>query len=182
MGSIVIKLCGIDEAGRGPLCGPLVVSGVVLHKNIDALDDSKKLSSKKREILFEKIIQNSDYFISFSSNIDIDRYGLSFCINRSIREIQQNIQATRYLIDGNTTFKATNISCEIKADQKYAQVMAASILAKVSRDRYMIEQAKIYPKYNFDKHKGYPTKEHRQLIQLYGLTPIHRRTFKGCKS
>ncbi len=176
MGCIVI-FCGIDEAGRGPLCGPLVVAGVVLNEKIHGLNDSKKLSPAKREFLYDKIVSNSTYFVSFSSNDDIDKYGLSYCINRSTKDIIKNIKADTYLIDGNTTFKVPNISCETKADQKYKEVMAASILAKVSRDRYMIKQSKIYPDYGFEKHKGYGTKAHYIAIKKHGLCAIHRKSF-----
>ncbi len=170
--------CGIDEAGRGPLCGPLVVAGVVLNSKIVGLNDSKKLTAKKREILYDKIISDAEYFISFSSNSDIDDHGLSYCLNRSIKEIIKNIKADSYLIDGNTTFGVDGVVCEIKADQKYDEVMASSILAKVSRDRYMTKQAQIYPNYGFEKHKGYGTKAHYEAIYRYGLTAIHRKSFK----
>ncbi len=170
--------CGIDEAGRGPLCGPLVVAGVILNNKIDGLNDSKKLSAKNRDILYDKIVLNSNYFISFSSNYEIDKYGLSCCMSKSIKEIIKNIKADLYLIDGNTTFKVPNISNEIKADQKYHEVMCSSILAKVSRDRHMISQHKLYPNYGFDKNKGYGTKTHYEAIKKYGLTPIHRKSFK----
>jgi len=172
------NLCGIDEAGRGPYAGPLVVAGVVLHNNIDELNDSKKLSEKKRELLYDKIIQNSSYHIVFSSNDDIDNFGLSACLKNSIQEIQQNVEAQEYLMDGNTTFGVENLKFLVKADAKIAEVSAGSILAKVSRDRYMCEISKKYPNYGFEKHKGYGTKAHTQAIKEFGYSKIHRKSFK----
>lgn len=172
------SLCGIDEAGRGPFAGPLVVSGVLLNKKIDGLADSKKLSEKKREALFDIIKENSIYKIVFISNITIDKDGLSLCLQNALKEIMQTIEAKRYLFDGNTTFGISNLECKIKADQTIAQVSAASILAKVSRDRYMCKIASLYPQYGFEKHKGYGTKLHKDAIRKYGLTNIHRKSFK----
>ena len=172
------KLCGIDEAGRGPFAGPLVVAGVVLNKKIDGLNDSKKLTAKKREQLFEKIVKNSRYHIVFKTNQDIDNDGLSKCIKDSIKEIQQNIDTDKYLMDGNTTFGLANLDCLIKADQTIPEVSAGSILAKVSRDRFMCKIAEKYPLYSFEKHKGYGTKLHTEAIIKYGFTDLHRRTFK----
>ena len=172
------NLCGIDEAGRGPFAGPMVVAGVKLNKQIDELNDSKKLSEKKREKLYDIIIQNSQYHIVFTSAKDIDKFGISKCIKNSILEIISNIKTSKYLMDGNTTFNIENIKCEIKADTKVAEVAAASILAKVSRDRYMVDIASKYPQYSFEKHKGYGTKLHTQAIKEYGLSPIHRKSFK----
>jgi ribonuclease HII len=171
-------LCGIDEAGRGPFAGPMVVAGVKLHKQIDELNDSKKLTEKKREKLYDIIINNSNYHIVFSSAKDIDTLGISTCIKNSIIEIMNNIEAKQYLMDGNTVYNIPNISCKIKADASVSEVAAASILAKVSRDRFMIEISKKYPLYNFEKHKGYGTKAHTQAIIKHGLCDIHRKSFK----
>jgi ribonuclease HII len=172
------KLCGIDEAGRGPLAGPLVVAGVVLKKNIDGLNDSKKLTAKKREELYDKIINNSYYHIVSTSNIDIDKIGLSKAIKNSINEIMEHINTDEYLMDGNTSFGIDNLKHKIKADATVVQVSAASILAKVTRDRYMCQISSKYPNYEFEKHKGYGTKKHIELIKIYGLSPIHRKSFK----
>jgi len=172
------NLCGIDEAGRGPFAGPLCVAGVVLLNDIDALDDSKKLTEKKREKLFDIIKKNSIYHIVFSSAEKIDEVGLSKCLQDSITEIMQNIEAKEYLMDGNTAFGIENLKFLIKADASISEVSAASILAKVSRDRYMCEIAKKYPEYGFEKHKGYGTQLHTDAIIKNGYTPIHRRTFK----
>ncbi len=172
------NLCGIDEAGRGPFAGPLVVSGVVLTNDIKELDDSKKLTEKKREKLFDIIKANSIYHIVFTSAKKIDEVGLSICLQDSIKEIMKNIEAKQYLMDGNTAFGIKNLHYLIKADAQIQEVSAASILAKVSRDRYMCEIASSYPQYSFETHKGYGTKKHIEAIIQHGYSDIHRRSFK----
>jgi len=171
-------LCGIDEAGRGPLAGPLVVAGVVLKEQIKELNDSKKLTEKKREALFKEVIKSSDYHIDFKSAKDIDTKGISTCIKESIQEIMQNINASEYLMDGNTSFNIPTLQHKIKADASVVEVSAASILAKVSRDRYMCEIAKDFPNYNFEKHKGYGTKAHIEKIKEFGRSNEHRVSFR----
>ena len=174
------NLCGIDEAGRGPLAGPLVVAGVILEKDILGLNDSKVLSEKKREKLFDEIKEKSKYHIVFKSAKEIDDFGISFCLKSSILEIMEQLQefSTNFLMDGNTNFGIENLQKEIKADAKYAQVSAASILAKVSRDRFMDEISPLYANYNFHKHKGYGTKAHIEVIRKFGRSDIHRFSFK----
>ncbi|WP_164469314.1 ribonuclease HII [Aliarcobacter cryaerophilus] len=174
------NLCGIDEAGRGPLAGPLVVAGVILEKDILGLNDSKVLSEKKREKLFDEIKEKSKYHIVFKSAKEIDDFGISFCLKSSILEIMQNLQefSDNFLMDGNTNFGIENLQKEIKADAKYAQVSAASILAKVSRDKFMDEISPLYANYNFHKHKGYGTKAHIETIREFGRSDIHRFSFK----
>ncbi|WP_320036489.1 ribonuclease HII [Halarcobacter sp.] len=171
-------LCGIDEAGRGPLAGPLVVAGVVIINKIDELDDSKKLTEKKREELYPKIIENTKYHIVFKSAKEIDEKGISSCLKSSIQEIMENLEAVEYLMDGNTSFGISNLAHKIKADATIKEVSAASILAKVSRDRYMYEIAPQFKDYDFDKHKGYGTKAHIEKIKQYGRSSEHRKTFK----
>jgi len=173
-----MEICGIDEAGRGPIAGPMVFAGVVLLKEIDGITDSKKLTPKKREELYEKIIKNSINHIVWIYPDEIDKRGLSFCIKKALNEIKQNIKAKKYLFDGNTNFGISGIEPIIKGDLKIKEIGAASILAKVSRDRYMIEIDKKYPHYNFKKHKGYITKEHVALIKKYGFCEIHRKSYK----
>jgi len=174
----VIKgLCGIDEAGRGPWAGPMSIAGVKLHKDIAELNDSKKLSEKKRELLYDIIVKNSSYHIVSIDNNTIDKLGLSACLKNAIEEIINNIDASSYLMDGNTSFGIENLEHKIKADATISEVSAASILAKVTRDRYMIEISKDYPKYDFHKHKGYGTKAHKEAILEYGFCPIHRRSY-----
>ncbi|OCL81853.1 ribonuclease HII [Arcobacter porcinus] len=174
------NLCGIDEAGRGPLAGPLVVAGTILLENIDGLNDSKVLSQKRRETLFEEIKQKSKYHIVFKSAKQIDEFGISYCLKSSIEEIIENLKefTNSFLMDGNTNFGIQNLQKEIKADAKYPSVSAASILAKVSRDRFMSEISSKYPNYNFDKHKGYGTKAHVEAIREFGRSDIHRNSFK----
>ncbi|HRM35253.1 MAG TPA: ribonuclease HII [Aliarcobacter cryaerophilus] len=174
------NLCGIDEAGRGPLAGPLVVAGVILEKEILGLNDSKVLSEKKREKLFDEIKEKSKYHIVFKSAKEIDDFGISFCLKSSILEIMEKLQefSDNFLMDGNTNFGIQNLQKEIKADAKYAQVSAASILAKVSRDRFMDEISPLYANYNFHKHKGYGTKAHIEAIREFGRSDIHRFSFK----
>jgi ribonuclease HII len=173
-------LCGIDEAGRGPIAGPLVVAGVVIKKEIKGLNDSKVLSEKKREALFPEIIENSSYHIVFTDAKTIDEKGLSACLKNSISEIMSELKrdASEFLMDGNTSFGIQALNHKIKADATVQEVSAASILAKVSRDRYMCEIAENYPLYNFHKHKGYGTKAHVELIKEYGRCDEHRYTFK----
>lgn len=174
------KLCGIDEAGRGPLAGPLVVAGAVINKEIKGLNDSKILSEKKREQLFLRIKENCSYHIVFTSPKDIDKKGLSACLKASIKEIMQKLEANadEFLMDGNTSFGIANLQHKIKADATVQEVSAASILAKVSRDRYMCEIASKYPNYSFEKHKGYGTKAHKEAIKEFGRCEEHRFSFK----
>ncbi len=175
---MIENLCGIDEAGRGPFAGPLVVAGVILKKDIDELNDSKKLTEKKREKLFDIIKQNSLHHIVFKSSELIDEKGLSYCLRTSIQEIMENLNTCEYLMDGNTTFGIENLKCLVKADATIKEVSAASILAKVSRDRYMYEISEKYPQYLFGKHKGYGTKAHIEAIKEFGYCVEHRKSFK----
>lgn len=178
-------VAGVDEAGRGPLAGPVVCACVIMpmekDKIIDEINDSKKLSAKKREILFDKIKQIAiDYKIEFVDEKIIDeinilnatKMGMENCINAL------NQKPEIVLIDA---VKGLNIPYEsesiIHGDALSYNIAAASILAKVSRDRYMEEMDKIYPEYNFAKHKGYGTKEHIQNLQKYGKCKIHRESF-----
>ncbi len=173
-------LCGIDEAGRGPIAGPLVVAGAILIDEINGLNDSKVLSEKKREKLFEEITKKSKFHIVFTDAKTIDEKGLSSCLKSSILEIMEKLKndCDEFLMDGNTTFGISNLNCKIKADATVPQVSAASILAKVSRDRYMMNISKDFPNYNFDKHKGYGTAAHVEAIKKFGRSSEHRHTFK----
>jgi ribonuclease HII len=171
------NLCGIDEAGRGCLAGPLVVAGVVLKIPIDGLDDSKKLTPKKREKLFETIKENSHYKIIFTDNQTIDKIGLSKALHNSIKEIKEHFKDHNILMDGNTNFGVAGVEWMVKADAKVPAVSAASILAKVSRDRYMVKVSQEFPEYDFAKHKGYGTKEHINMIKRYGYCSLHRKSF-----
>ena len=174
----ILMLCGIDEAGRGPLAGDLVIAGCILHSNVDGLNDSKKLSEKKRETLYEKIIKNSSYHVVKFSAKQIDEDGISKCLACGLKEIMQNLQSDDYLFDGNTNFGVEGIETMIKADGKVAEVSAASIIAKVTHDRDILKEAIKYPQYEFQKHKGYGTALHIEMIKKYGYCEIHRRSYK----
>ncbi|MEY3001983.1 MAG: hypothetical protein RLZZ428_358 [Pseudomonadota bacterium] len=172
------NLCGIDEAGRGPLAGSLVIAGVVLTSPIEGLMDSKKLSEKKREILYEMVIQNAQYHIVSFSAAEVDRLGISQCLQNGLQQIQSHLPNRAYLFDGNSSFGVPHISTMVKADTQIAQVSAASILAKVTHDKEMYEIAKKYPQYGFEKHKGYGTKAHIDAILKHGRCEAHRHTFR----
>ncbi|BDY13200.1 ribonuclease HII [Hydrogenimonas cancrithermarum] len=172
------NLCGIDEAGRGPLAGPLVMAGVVLYEPIDGLTDSKQLTEKRREQLYETITKDAAYHIVIFDAAVIDEQGISACLICGLKEIMLTLSADGYLFDGNTTFGIQGLRSQIKADVDIAEVSAASILAKVTRDRIMIEMGKNYPEYGFEKHKGYGTKAHIEAIRKNGYSPIHRKSFR----
>lgn len=173
-----MKLCGIDEAGRGPLAGPLYIAGVILDEAIQGLGDSKKLSEKKREALFDEIRSKSRFHISRFSAEQIDTFGISKCLSAGLREIMEALGEADYLYDGNSKFGVSGIRTMIKADATIAEVSAASILAKVSRDREMVELAPLYPQYGFEGHKGYGCASHIEAIRQYGYCEIHRKSFK----
>ena len=175
-------VCGVDEAGRGPLAGPVCAAAVILNEEIEGLNDSKKLSEKKREALFDVIKEKAlSYSIAFASVEEIEEYNILnatyLAMNRAIEGL--NVKADFALIDGNRVPTGITVPCEtvVKGDAKSCSVAAASILAKVTRDRLMLEEDKKYPEYNFKKHKGYGTKEHTDAILKYGMSPIHRPSF-----
>ncbi|MBN2767471.1 MAG: ribonuclease HII [Campylobacterales bacterium] len=171
-------ICGIDEAGRGPLAGPLVVAGAVLLEDVDDINDSKKISEKKREKIFENIKKASKYHIVMIFAREIDALGMSATLAKALLEIQENLKGYHHIFDGNSSFGVMGIETLVKADEKIKEVSAASILAKVTRDRYMCDIASKYPKYNFEKHKGYGTKAHIQAIREYGRCAEHRMSFQ----
>ena len=175
---------GVDEAGRGPLAGPVYAAAVVLspETTIDGLNDSKKLTEKKREALFPIIQEKAlAYGIGFATEQEIDEINILNATFLAMRRAVENMRITPdlLLIDGNLKPKIG--VCEevpvIKGDAKSMSIAAASVLAKVSRDRFMLELAEKYPQYAFEKHKGYGTKLHYEKIQEYGISPVHRRTF-----
>lgn len=177
-------ICGVDEAGRGPLAGPVCAAAVILPEDleIEGLNDSKKLSEKKREALFDIICEKAlSYSIAFGTLEEIEEFNILeatfLAMNRAIDGL--DIKADFALIDGNRVPRDIKIPCQtvIKGDAKSSSVAAASILAKVTRDRLLLEYDEKYPEYNFKKHKGYGTKEHTDLILKYGPCPIHRMSF-----
>ena len=171
-------LCGIDEAGRGPLAGSLVMAGVVLKDPVDGLMDSKKLTPKKREVLYALVIESAEYHIVSFSAKEVDDMGISKCLQQGLHAIQKVLSGCDYLFDGNSAFGVDGIRTMIKADEQIPEVSAASILAKVTRDREMIEVAKLYPQYGFEKHKGYGTKAHIEALLKYDRCEVHRRSFR----
>ena len=176
-------VCGVDEAGRGPLAGPVFAAAVILPQNlmIDGLNDSKKLSEKKRDKLFDVICSEAVSFgIAFASVEEIEELNIlnaaMLAMNRAIEKL--SVKPSLALIDGNRNSGISMPSrCVIKGDAKCADIAAASILAKVSRDRYMLEMAEKYPEYHFEQHKGYGTKLHYAALREYGPCEIHRPSF-----
>ncbi len=173
-----VLLCGIDEAGRGPIAGPLVMAGVILHAPIDGLNDSKQLSEKKRETLYDLITANAAYHIVRFSAQQIDDDGISACLASGLREIMEVLGKADYLFDGNATFGVRGLRTMVKADAEIPEVSAASILAKVTRDREMVALAETYPQYGFEKHKGYGSAAHIEAIRTHGYCTVHRRSFR----
>ncbi len=172
------RLCGIDEAGRGPLAGPLVMAGVILGRPIEGLTDSKQLSPARLEALYEVIVEDAAYHIVSFDAQQIDAKGISACLASGLGEIAAALDADDYLFDGNSSFGIRGIRHLIKADLTVPEVSAASILAKVTRDRIMVELGARYPRYGFEHHKGYGTKAHVEAIRSYGYSPVHRRSFR----
>lgn len=176
--------CGVDEAGRGPLCGPAVCAAVILDPKspIEGINDSKKLSEKKRELLFEEICAKAlSYSIVFVEPAIIDEKNILWATMDGMSQAVDRLGVTPefVLVDGNRVPPNLTIpgAAQVKGDAVSANIAAASILAKVSRDRFMVELDKEYPQYQLAKHKGYPTKLHYELIERYGIQPFYRRSF-----
>ena len=175
---------GVDEAGRGPLCGPVCVAACILdpEKPVYGINDSKKLSEKKREALFEEIKAKAlAYSIIFVGPEVIDRENILHATLGGMRRAVEELEITPHLVlvDGNRCPEGLAMPAQpvVKGDAASASIGAASILAKVSRDRYMLELDRKYPQYQLAKHKGYPTKLHYELIEKYGIQPFYRRSF-----
>lgn len=176
-------IAGIDEAGRGPLAGPVVVASVIMPLDcpIEGIDDSKKLSAKKRELLYDKIVEQAiDIHVAVVSEKVIDQINILNATKQGMLECITGLkQVDCVLIDAvklNVDVKTVSI---IHGDSLSYSIASASIIAKVTRDRLMLEYDKQYPQYNFAKHKGYGTAEHIKLLKEHGACPIHRRTFIG---
>ena len=179
----VSPLCGVDEAGRGPLAGPVCAAAVILPRGavIEGLNDSKKLSEKRREALYDEIVGRAIAFgIAFASVEEIEEKNILdatfLAMNRAIEQL--SVVPALALIDGNRSKGIVLPSrCVIGGDGKCADIAAASILAKVTRDRYMLQMAEKYPQYGFERHKGYGTAAHYAAIREFGPSPIHRMSF-----
>ena len=176
-------VCGVDEAGRGPLAGPVFAAAVILPENYshEILNDSKKLSEKKRDLVYDDIIRDAVcYSVGIATEKEIDDINILNATFLAMKRAVDGLSIKPELayIDGNqypkTGVKEVTI---VKGDSKCMSVAAASIIAKVSRDRYMLKVAEQYPEYEFTKHKGYGTKLHYEMIEKYGVSPVHRRTF-----
>lgn len=181
-------LAGTDEAGRGPLAGDVVAAAVILDptRPILGLADSKRLTEKKREALYVEIIDKAlAYGIASATTAEIDEINIlhasMLAMSRAVSLL--SVQPEHVLVDGNRI--PPNLPCPaeavVKGDARHAAISAASILAKVTRDRGIVKAAETYPEYGFEKHKGYPTPQHLEAIRLYGITPMHRRSFGPVK-
>ena len=176
-------ICGVDEAGRGPLCGPVCVAAVILDpaEPIEGINDSKKLSEKKREALYPKIIEKAlAYKVVMIGPETIDELNILGATMLGMQKAVEGLSVSPALviIDGNRCPKLTiPAQSVVKGDARSASIAAASILAKVERDRYMTELARKYPQYELEKHKGYPTKQHYALLDRYGIQPFYRKSF-----
>lgn len=176
-------ICGVDEAGRGPLAGPVFAAAVILPEGfaLEGVNDSKKLTEKKREQLFESLIHQVSYGIGLATEGEIDRLNILnatyLAMQRAIRDLPG--ETDYILIDGNRAPKDLPAPCEtvVKGDGKVAAIAAASILAKVSRDRFMKQVHERFPQYGFDQHKGYGTKAHYEALKEHGISKVHRKTF-----
>lgn len=177
-------ICGVDEAGRGPLAGPVCAAAVILPEDvvIEGLNDSKKLSEKKREELYGVITEKAlAYAVAYGTLEEIEEFNILnatyLAMNRAIEGL--SVKPDFALIDGNRVPKVIKIPCEtvVKGDCKSASIAAASILAKVTRDRLLLQYDEQYPQYGFKNHKGYGTKEHYEAIAKYGVCKVHRLSF-----
>ena len=178
------NICGIDEAGRGPLAGPVVIAGVIMPEDsmIEGVNDSKKISEKKREILYDKIIEEAiSYSVAIIGQDVIDEINILNATKKGLTNVVGglDVRPDLIIVDALEHIDTKGIPYEsiIKGDAKCYSIAAASILAKVTRDRIMREWDLVYPQYGFAKHKGYGTAFHIQAIKEYGLCPIHRKSF-----
>ncbi|NOX35229.1 MAG: ribonuclease HII [Deltaproteobacteria bacterium] len=180
-------IAGVDEAGRGPLAGPVVSAAVILPRNfsLEGIDDSKKLTPKKRDALSPLIKEQAlAVATGLSSHLEIDRINILQASLLSMKRAVENLSRPPdfLLIDGKFTIDMkTDQSAIVKGDSKSISIAAASIIAKVTRDAIMEELHETYPEYNFIRHKGYPTKAHKEAILKYGPCPCHRLSFRGVK-
>ena len=176
-------LCGVDEAGRGPLAGDVYAAAVVLNPDclIEGINDSKKLTEKKRELLFEEICEKAEAYCIATATVDeIEKLNILGATMLAMRRAVEGLEKTPsyVLVDGNRMPElSVHAETVIKGDANSASIAAASILAKVARDRKLRELDELYPEYGFSKHKGYGTKAHYEAILKYGPSPVHRMSF-----
>jgi len=192
-----LRIAGLDEAGRGPLAGPVVAAAVVVPPSfsVEGVTDSKKLSEKKRSLLYDSIFSHAEAVgVGIADEKEIDRLNILWASLLAMARAVKNLSIVpdHLLIDGTFRIPADQITANKipadipqtaipKGDAKSISIAAASIIAKVTRDRLMMEYHREYPEYAFDRHKGYPTRAHREAIQKHGVSVIHRRSFKGVK-
>lgn len=177
-------IAGVDEVGRGPLAGPVCAAAVILPKGLilDGVDDSKKISEKKRELLYDIIIENAvAWATAFVDAETIDEINIRNATHLAMQRAADalSVKADFLLVDGNDKIPFYNVDCDyiVKGDAKFECIAAASIVAKVTRDRFMRKMDSVYPNYGFAKNKGYGTMEHMLAIREKGMTPLHRRSF-----
>ncbi len=179
------RVAGVDEAGRGPLAGPVVAAAVVLpcHDVIPGLRDSKQLTASQRERVYRHILREAiSYGLGMVSHAYIDRHNILKATQEAMRQAVQQLESLPdlVLVDGTTTFPSSvRQRTLVRGDACCASIAAASVVAKVTRDRLMMAYAKRYSVYGFAAHKGYPTREHYRRLRAYGPCPIHRRSFRG---
>ena len=179
-------IVGVDEAGRGPLAGPVVAAAVYLPEKFDTsgIKDSKKISAKKREGLFSRILRECQVGVGIVSAEEIDQLNILQATMLAMRMATEElkVQFDKVIVDGNRCPEIRNCESIIKGDDKFVQISAASIIAKVTRDRMMIELSRKYPVYGFEKHKGYGTKDHIEALDIYGpIKGVHRFSFAPVK-
>ena len=179
-------IVGVDEAGRGPLAGPVVAAAVYLPEKFDTsgIKDSKKISAKKREELYSKILSECQVGVGIVSAEEIDQLNILQATMLAMRMATEElkVQIDKVIVDGNRCPEIRNCESIIKGDDKFVQISAASIIAKVTRDRMMIELSRKYPVYGFEKHKGYGTKDHIEALDIYGpIKGVHRFSFAPVK-
>lgn len=185
--SIDYSIIGVDEAGRGPLFGPVVAAAVYIDEGIyiEGIADSKILSAKKRQEVYERIVVNAKYGIGLATPEEIDLYNIfhatELAMNRALGILAQYVEIRNVQVDGKSLKLSYPSMCIVKGDSKVYQIAAASIIAKVTRDRIMEKFASQFPQYKLAKHKGYPTMEHIEALQMYGPTYFHRLTFEPVK-
>jgi len=175
---------GIDEAGRGPLCGPLVVACCIFPLNYqnEDINDSKKLTDKKRKELFKVIIKDAHYYsFKIVSPKDIDKYNIYDATRRAMNELSLSTKIHSVTLTDAMPLNRYDVVDIVKGDAKSISIAGASILAKVLRDHIMEGYNILYPMYEYDKHKGYPTKRHLELLDKYGLNDLYRMSYKPCK-